>query len=146
MAPGHNRRHADAGVQQAQQQIALPSRAYGREHPAAAEFRRTWVFRHAPHDFVVLIQPDQVIRIERAPARHEQRPQFGSFRCVDGIARRVHVAVGIGSVRQQQLHHLAVTECARRHVGTRPGGRRLRANWDRPRDPAADVRSRGGRI
>ena len=109
VAPGHNRRHADAGVQQAQQQILLSSRAYGREYPAAAEFRRTWVFRHAPHDFVVLIQPDEVIRIERASSRHEQRPQFGSSRCVDGIARRVHMAVGIGAVRQQQLHHLAVT-------------------------------------
>src|ERR1700704_514387 len=69
VAPGHNRRHADAGVEQAQQQIALPSRAYGREYPAAAILRRTWVFRHAPNDFVVLIQPDQVIRIERTSMR-----------------------------------------------------------------------------
>ena len=38
VTPGHNWRHADAGVQQPQQQIALPSRADGREYPATTEF------------------------------------------------------------------------------------------------------------
>jgi len=44
-ARGEHWWHADARVQHALQQLAFPKRADGREHPAAAAFRRSGIFR-----------------------------------------------------------------------------------------------------
>ena len=62
-------------------------------------------------------EPDQVIAVERAATREQQRPQLRCFRGPRGIPGRVDVCVRIGAVIQQQLHHRAIAVACGRMKG-----------------------------
>ena len=67
LAPARDRRHPDAGIEQAYQQVALPPCADGGEHAAAARIRRLGILLHAAQDLFVLAQPDEAVRIDFPP-------------------------------------------------------------------------------
>jgi hypothetical protein len=101
LAPAGDRIDFDAHVQQTFQELTLASRDHGRVHPPTPRIGGFGVFRHAPHDFVVLVHPHQVVRIDRAAAGYHQRAQLGRSCCKDGVARRVDKAVRVSAMRQQ---------------------------------------------
>jgi hypothetical protein len=102
------RRDANPGVEQTHEQIALPACAHRGEHTATPGIGGCRIGGHTTHDFIVFIEPDQVVRVERAAVGDEQRANVGGLRGKDGIPRGIDEAVRIGAVRQQQLDERAM--------------------------------------
>ena len=116
---------ANAGVEQAPKQIALPARADRREHAAAAGPGGVGILFDAPHDVVVFIEPDEIVWVERTAMRDEQRADLRSPGREHRVAGRIDEAIGIRPVRQQHLDH-RTTACARRRVQRRAARRAVR--------------------
>ena len=110
--------HPCAGSEETYDKVALAECACGRKDSATPAVRRARVCGYTAHYFVVLTHPYQVIRIEHPAVFDEQLAQLWRLRHVSCASRRIDPAVGIGTMREQQLDHLSVP-CAGGNVQRR---------------------------
>jgi hypothetical protein len=146
-----DRRDAGAGGDQSADEIALAQCRRGGEHATTAGVGGSRVRRDAAHDFVVLVQPHQVVAIEHAAAFQQPGPDRWRLRCVGGRAGGVDVSVGVGAAIEQQIDQREVAapggrmeRCAARTIGAfRPRG--IRAAIEQEADEVVVAeRDRGG--
>jgi hypothetical protein len=103
-----------------------------REDAAAAGLRRLRVLRHLPHHFVVFVEPDEVIRVDRPAALDQQAANRRRPGDEDGIAAGVDEPVGIGAMVEQQADDRLVAlpgGLVQRRAGSAPRASSSRTMW-----------------